>query len=418
MARMNPLATMASSACAVLLWVCVPLVSQAAEVQAGTFEVLARFDPDGCRQPSSPLTQGLDGNFYGTMAEGGSRQGGCLYQVAPTGQIKLVHEFDAFAPEEGMTPWGSMSLGADGTLIGTTQFGGGPTSGGTVFRATTEGAITYLQKFGQNPLTFKHPTGAPIKASDGRLYGSISHESSGNLGGLVYSMREDGSDLRVLHKFELRRPGDVVGPTGQLMQGADGALYGALLYGPLLPDGGVATDGAIFRLALNGDYRVLHTDYVVGDGTFPQGSLVQTADGALYGTNSLYGGDGYVDLRGTIFRLWQGKSHTVPKKFKVLFTGSEFGTGPRWLGAPLTPMPDGSLWSVSVFGGTFGWGTVYRFTADGDMRVVHSFTGGGGSIPFTRLTLGSDGWLYGITQSSVKPGGAAGGAVVFRIRPD
>ena len=389
-----------------LLWFNASLAGVVAKPPPGTFEVLARLDPEGCRSPSSPLARGPDGNFYGAMEEGGSRQGGCLYRVTPKGKVTILHEFDASNPQEGSHPIGELRFSANGTLLGTTLLGGGPSNGGSLFRSTVDGEITYLKRFGMNPLGPKGPTGAPIRASDGRLYGSLAYDDRREPGGLVYSMNEDGSDWRVLHTFALRRTGDLAGPWGPLMQGADGALYGAVVFGPIVPDGGMAVDGAIFRLTLGGDYRVLHTMYVVGDGTNPQGSLVQTADGSIYGTNSLYGGDGNIDVRGTLFRLSTGKSKAGRAKFKVLFTGNEHGIGPRWLGAPLTLMPDGSLWSVSVTGGNFGYGTVYRFTTSGAMQVMHSFDRSNGAYPISRLTPTADGWLYGITS----------GAVVFRVK--
>ena len=328
--------------------------------------------------------------------------GGCLYRVTPKGKFTVLHDFVGNSREEGFGPGGGLRLSDDGSLIGASA--GGPAGAGTVFRATTHGDITYLRMFGENPLGLLGPNGAPIRASDGRLYGSL-NGGGGLHGGAIYSMLEDGSDFRVLHYFSAE-PGELYGVSAPLLQGSDGMLYGTLVFGPF--DGSGA--GGVFRLSLDGDYRVLHTMNAVGDGVAPQSGVIQGADGSFYGTNTSCGGDGNWCDRGTVFRLSRGKNDFT--KFKVLYTGNELGTGPHSLAAGLLPMPDGTFWSVSTFGGNANGGAVYRISPKGAMEVMASFIGPNGSFPHWGLTAGADGWLYGVTQQ----GGDLGGGVVFRVR--
>ena len=401
MTRFIPIRTVAVC---LALWTSAATSTAAPEAPAGQVQVLAHFDPGVCQVPSSPLIQAADGNLYGTFSVGGSQHGGCLYRVTPKGKLTIVREF-SYDPGEGAIPYGGLQLLPDGSLLGSTQ-SGGPGAIGTVFRMTTDGSFSYLRKFGQDPLGYLGTSGAPVRASDGRLYGHVGGGGPTS-GGAVYSMAEDGTDLRILHRFS-RTAGEIYGGAGMLTAGSDGALYGALVSGP--NEGGGA--GGIFRLEPGGNYQVLHTMNAVDDGVDPQGGVIQLADGSLYGTNSSFGGDGNWGSRGTIFRLSQSKSGDDLTRFKVLYTGSEFGGGPNTFPAGLTPVADGSFWTVSTFGGAFDQGTVFRFAKGGQVQTLHAFSGADGSYPHWRLTPGTDGWLYGVTQQ----GGKLGGGVVFRIK--
>jgi uncharacterized repeat protein (TIGR03803 family) len=110
--------------------------------------------------------------------------------------------------------------------------------------------------------------------------------------------------FEVVHVFGGAGDGDF--PFKELVQGADGALYGTT---PLGGHGG----GTIFRLGLAGDFSVVANFEAKSPvGTHPYAALVQTADGAFYGTTTAGGGYGV----GTIFRL-DGKGLVVVHDFRV-----------------------------------------------------------------------------------------------------
>lgn len=76
----------------------------------------------------------------------------------------------------------------------------------------------------------------------------------------------------------------------------------------------------------------------------------------------------------------------------------------------------GNLYSTTAFGGASGLGTVYRIEKKSPNKetVLHSFTGGfDGQNPFTGVTIGSDGNVYGTAQG----GGTNGFGTVFRTTP-
>ena len=78
--------------------------------------------------------------------------------------------------------------------------------------------------------------------------------------------------------------------------------------------------------------------------------------------------------------------------------------------------PQGDLYGTTMFGGSYGDGTVFRVTPDGAETVLYSFTDSGvdGSNPTGGLVIDKGGNLYGTTAS----GGANGGGTAFKLTSD
>ena len=161
-------------------------------------------------------------------------------------------------------------------------------------------------------------------------------------------------------------------PEASLIQGADGALYGTT------SDGGAGTNGTVFRIGTNGfGYTVLHTfSSTGGDGRHPRAGLVRGSDGALYGTTS----DGGSSDHGTVFKLNpDGSGYSVLHSF----TGSPAdGSNPE---AELIQGNDGAFYGTACRGGAFrgttretlaGFGTVFKLNGDGSgYTLLYSFGG-------------------------------------------
>jgi len=132
-----------------------------------------------------------------------------------------------------------------------------------------------------------------MEGSDGALYGVTDINSKEPANGTVFTLNKDGSGFAILHSFG-GAPGDGALPSGGLVEGGDGALYGAT------QSGGSSNRGTLFRLNKDGTgYRVLYNFAGTGaDGKIPVGALVIGSDGAFYGTTS-FGGDPNF---GTVFR--------------------------------------------------------------------------------------------------------------------
>lgn len=183
-----------------------------------------------------------------------------------------------------------MIWGSDGALYGTSDGGGG--SGiGAVFTLNPDGSgYAILHAFGSGEGL--GPSGL-VEGSDGVLYGVTDTYSKEPADGTVFALNRDGSGYALLHRF-VGAPGDGALPVGGLVEGGDGALYGAT------QSGGTSNLGTLFRLNKDGsNYNVLYSFAGTGaDGKYPVGALFLGTDGAFYGTTA---GGGDANL-GTVFR--------------------------------------------------------------------------------------------------------------------
>jgi len=78
--------------------------------------------------------EGNDGAFYGTTTQGTfspAAFGGTLFRVTTNGALSAVY---SFADPDGRWPAASLIQASDGAFYGTCQYGGGVPEGGTVFR--------------------------------------------------------------------------------------------------------------------------------------------------------------------------------------------------------------------------------------------------------------------------------------------
>jgi uncharacterized repeat protein (TIGR03803 family) len=218
--------------------------------------------PDGAT-PFGGLVEGVDGDFYGTTAGGGSGclQGGCgtVFKITRNGELTTLHSFDGTDGEE---PWGSLVLGGDGSFYGVTAVG---TIGfGTVFKVTPSGTLTSLYTFcvQSNCTDGAIPEAGLVAGTDGYLYGTTAQggimsclHAQGELGcGTVFKITPSGT-LTTLHRFGLT---DGAAPFGALVQGLDGNYYGTTyLGGNKGCDYGSNTCGTVFRMTPGGALTTL-----------------------------------------------------------------------------------------------------------------------------------------------------------------
>lgn len=109
-------------------------------IPGGTFTSMYSFcSQTGCSDGTTPgagLTQGIDGELYGTTGEGGAKQRGTVFKMTPTGTLTTVYSFCALKScADGIYPYAGLVQDTNGDFYGTTQ--GGGANGccyGTVFR--------------------------------------------------------------------------------------------------------------------------------------------------------------------------------------------------------------------------------------------------------------------------------------------
>jgi uncharacterized repeat protein (TIGR03803 family) len=163
--------------------------------------------------PVGSLLQANDGSFYGVTVQGGLSIGcGTAFKLDQAGNVSTLYAFKNIT--DGCGPEGGVSQGTDGNLYGTTQFGGTHDQG-TLYQLTTGRVHTILYSFGG---TGKQPLAAPIQDTNGKFYGTTNVGGrSGN--GTIYSL-----DMGLGSFIAFVRPKGAVGGTAQILsQGLTGA---------------------------------------------------------------------------------------------------------------------------------------------------------------------------------------------------
>jgi uncharacterized repeat protein (TIGR03803 family) len=396
----------------------------AAPAQSAFFTTLASFNgTDGTAPLNVAPAQGSDGNFYGTTELGGTQQAcgsgsgcGTVFKVTPTGTLTNLYNFcsqpnciDGFLPSAGLV------LGNDNSLYGTAYYGGmndqcyNNYGCGTVFKITSDGALTTLYNFcsQSNCADGAIPFAPVVRGSDGNFYGTTTGGGANTncaYGcGTVFKMTPAGT-LTTLYSF-CSQPNctDGAKPFGGLVQGSDGNFYGTTYYG-----GGsgncVEGCGTVFKVTPSGMLTTLHA-FSYRDGQSPTVGLVQASDRNFYGTTT-YGGP---NNSGTVFKITSNGVLTTLHNFDVVD-----GYAP-W--AALVQGNDGNLYGTTTQGGAFytscgslGCGTVFKMTLAGTLTTLHSFDITDGGFPYG-LLQGRDGNLYGTAGG----GGAYGYGTVFRV---
>lgn len=306
--------------------------------------------------PSTPLFADTSGNLYGATQAGGQHKGGVFFRLAP--------------PAGGIGAWKEAVL-YDFCTLANCADGSQP-----LFRLAYPGAAASSPYDGHSP-----------------IYGIAVAGGSDN-GGALYALTpgEAGWVNTTLYSFcAASNCPEGSGPSGGPVLAASGALYGVTYYG------GAANYGVIYRFSRS-SYKVLH-DFCDGcaEGGSPDGTLALDAAGNLYGA-AKYGGACSGEC-GTVFRFAPGsRQYAVLHNFcttRHCRDGNE-PYGDLLLDAAGnlygTTRSGGKLCD-----GYAGAGIAYRLSAS-EFSIRHSFCGGGdGLFPTPGLSFGKYGKLYGTT---------------------
>lgn len=359
---------------------------------AQTFTTLATFNGINGQSPTGSLVQGLDGNFYGTTAEGGSLDSGTLFKVTPSGALTLLHTLNGNT--DGGLSYTALLQAPDGNFYGTMSIGGADLHG-TVIKMTPAGTVTTLYSFcaQSNCADGNQPSVSLVAGTDGNFYGTTS--LGGNINGVGTAFRiTPAGKLTTLYDFgALPNFADGDQPDSPLLLARDGNFYGTTYSGGA---SGVNGYGTVFQLTPAGKLTTLYSFCVNGpicdDGQHPiSGALVLGADGDFYGTTTVGGSTGF----GTVFKITRaGKLTTLHA-----FAGPE-GEIPY---AGLIQGTDGNFYGLTQVGGANNFGTIYQMTPAGQVTDLHDFCAQrgcpDGSYASSALVQGTDGIFYGATQT-------------------
>jgi uncharacterized repeat protein (TIGR03803 family) len=357
-----------------------------------SFNTLLEFDgANGARPLYMSPVQGLDGNLYGTTANGGGSgcgqsQSTCgtIFRITPEGKLRSLH----LTPVSGFEPLASLTLATNGNFYGT-DYEGGPSNAGTVFEITPAGKVTTLYSFCAKPncVDGTGPSGSLIQAANGDFYGTTNsggaYCSSADRGcGTIFKISSEG-ELTTVYSF-CGNCGDGSTPVAGLVQGTDGNFYGTTT--------GLGTfdsEGTVFKITPAGRLTTL---YIFGgaDGAEPWGWLVQGADGNFYGT-TLIGG---IANGGTVFKITPDGTLTTLYRFCTQSSCTD-GSGPY---AGLVQATDGNFYGTTYQGGASNEGTAFEITPAGTLTTLHSFDGVDGYAPSGGLIQATSGAFYGVTS--------------------
>lgn len=337
-----------------------------------------------------------------------------LFAVA--GQAQTTPAISTIVAFSLSNPIGNVIMGTDGALYGAASPATSIT-GGVIYRVTVDGSeVRTLYQL--KPEDAFSPAGGLVQASDGLLYGTTKFGQAGqiNTTGSIFKLAADGTGFAIIHRFALATstnqdvsPVNINGayPEAELVEGADGYLYGTARAGG--PNG----TGTIFKISRNGtDFKLLHSFAAITsaatsgltvtvDGASPTGPLVAGADNFFYGTTTQGGTNG----RGVVFRIaFDGTGFQVLHHFSATTTDATSGLLENAEGATpiggLVDGGDGTFYGTTAQGGTEGNGVLFAIPPDGStFTVLHTFTGAGGARPVAELMVASSGKLYGVTSN-------------------
>jgi uncharacterized repeat protein (TIGR03803 family) len=221
---------------------------------SGALTTLHSFRGKDGYWPVGGLTQGSDGNFYGTTSRGGAKGFGTIFKITSAGAFTLLHNFTG---TDGSMAEGQLVQTADGTFYGTTAQGG-PDNGGVVYKMTSAGKVTLLRSFNDSGSNGFSPEGL-LLASDGNFYGTNGSGGSGvgncplaDYCGTIFKLTPSGQ-LTTLYNFCPQSGCPEGGNPTYMVQGTDGNLYGPTYLGGSSNGtecGPTGSCGTIFKFSL------------------------------------------------------------------------------------------------------------------------------------------------------------------------
>ena len=318
------------------------------DISANNFSTKVDFSASGGRFCSGSLVRASNGKLYGMSFYGGLNNSGVLFEYDAPNNI-YTKKID-FSQATGTNPNGSLIQASNGKLYGVTSFGG-VNFGGVLFEYDVN-SNSYTKKVDLTNSTGSFPNGSLIQASNGKLYGMTTNGGTNSLGvifefdyttniytkkfdfssatgskpygsliqasnGKLYGMTNQGgtNGAGVLFEYDISANSyaqkvDFSYSTGagpfytSLTQGSNGRLYG------LTSQGGLNGGGVLFDYDINSNTYTKKFDFSSANGLYPQGSLIQSFNGKLYGMTP----NGGVNDKGVIFE-YDYISNTFTKKF-------------------------------------------------------------------------------------------------------
>lgn len=429
MANQEPLSPWATgrNSCAtgaLLAMVLVLLCILAQSSPAQTFTVMHAFTggADGA-SPYGSLTLDRAGNLYGTATAGGYTGNGCssqsgvgcgtVFKMTRSGSSWLVTPLYSFRGNpDAATPYSGVTIGPNGSLYGTTIFGGGEGQLGTIYNlqppAHATGNVlggwveTVIYRFSLDHNGYNPAYGNLVFDPAGNIYGTTYQGGSpcgdGGGCGTVFKLTPSGAGWTISSFDFMGIHGQGGNPLSGVVLDASGNLYGTTSY--------YNFDPMVYQLSPSGSGWNEITLYTFAPSDSPQGGVILDGLGNLFGTTL------GTEVPSTVYQL----SDTGAQwNYSLLYNfNSAESAGPE---SGVVRDASGNLYGTTCGDGTFAHGSVFKLTptqSGWTETDLHDFTGGDdGDCPVGGLALDATGNIYGTTSE----GGEYGNGVVFEITP-
>lgn len=186
----------------------------------------------GGELPQAGITVAHDGSVYGTTYYGGSSDAGLVFKLAydnGTYTESTIYQFQGGS--DGSNPFGIPTVdNKTGVIFGTTEYGGSGREGTVYMLTPSNGGYSesILHSFGGSDGIL--PQSQLLIASNRRLYGAVALGDGGCNGigcGGIYELRDTGSGYAFKTIFAFSDPLNGADPEWtNLLMDANGALYG------------------------------------------------------------------------------------------------------------------------------------------------------------------------------------------------
>lgn len=350
-------------------------------IQAG----LLSFNIANGAGPTGTFVKATNGKLYGT-ASGGTDQRGILFSFDPTTNAQV--DLNDFKSTNGFGPAGGLVQAGNGKYYGVTAFGG-TAIWGTIF-SFDQATNTQANLYNFNGANGSTPLSGLVSASNGKLYG-MTYQGGANDIGTIFSFNPTTNTQAKLFDFNYASSGGY--PHGSLVQAGNGKLYG------MTQGGGSGGYGTIFSFDPTANTFTKLFDFNGTNGGIPYGSLVQAANGKLYGMTYQGGANDF----GTLFSF----DPTTNVQVKLVDFNAVNGAYPV---ANLIQASNGKLYGMTYGGGSSDYGVIFSFDPAANTFIkLFDFDNTRGAYPFGSLDQASDGKLYGMTYG----GGSNNKGVVF-----
>lgn len=311
--------------------------------------------------PYGNLIQAYNATLYGMTSIGGGNGVGVIFSLNPiSGKDSTIYSLDTI---QGFAPYGSLMQASDSMLYGMTSKGG--TNGYGVIFSFNPVTATYLVLHNFDSADGATPLGSLMQASNGLLYG-MTNKGGGSGGGVLFSYDINLHKYAVLLNFSYP---NATNPYGSLIQASNGLLYGLAYLG------GTDDDGAIFSFNTLTDTDSVVYNFDITHGANPYGSLMQATDGYLYGMTEYSEG---TNGRGEVFRF-NTVTNTIAVPVILEDTLPQYGFFPQ---GSLIQTANGSLYGMTKLGGISNFGVLFRYdTGKTEDTVLVNLTNVNGISP-------------------------------------